>query len=216
MPEITLWGTGTSRTFRVHWLLAELDLPYSNRAMNPRTGERLTESFTALNPKQKIPVLTYDQTVISESFAILRFLRRQCEALPLSDYQKSLEGQTRFDELSSFILMELDATSLYIVRRHQDLSKIYGEAPNAVASARAYFLRLLNSGISDFDPTRFVWGELFSELDILLVSTLDWADAMEIPLPAAFQQYLEYQRQRPAYLAAKQANRPNQSQKRPS
>ena len=112
--------------------------------------------------------------------------------------------------------MELDATSLYIVRRHQDLSKIYGEAPNAVASARAYFLRLLNSGISDFDPTRFVWGELFSELDILLVSTLDWADAMEIPLPAAFQQYLEYQRQRPAYLAAKQANRPNQSQKRPS
>ena len=33
----------------------------------------------------------------------------------------------------------LDATSLYIIRRHRDLEDVYGAAPEAVSSAAEYF-----------------------------------------------------------------------------
>ncbi len=35
--------------------------------------------------------------------------------------------------------MELDAHSLYVLRRHGDLAALYGEAPAALVAARAYF-----------------------------------------------------------------------------
>ena len=55
--NLILWGVGTSRTIRPHWALHELDLSYDMRPILPRTGETKTAEFTALNPRQKIPLL---------------------------------------------------------------------------------------------------------------------------------------------------------------
>jgi glutathione S-transferase len=49
-PELIVWGAGTSRTLRVHWMLAELNLEYDNRKVGPRTGETQTEAYKAINP----------------------------------------------------------------------------------------------------------------------------------------------------------------------
>ena len=207
MAEIELWGTGTNRTFRAHWMLAELKLPYTKIAMHPRNGDTQKPAFSTRNPKQKIPLLTHNDLVISESFAILRYLRTQSDLLQPCAYQASPRGQIRFDELSSFMLMELDATSLYIVRRHVDMAAIYGDAPNAVESAKAYFLRLLVGGLPHLDQQEFVWGSTFSELDILLTSLLDWAVAVGIELPSLYADYQAGHHKRPGYLTAKKANR---------
>ena len=107
------------------------------------------------------------------------------------------------------MLMELDATSLYIVRRHADMAAIYGAAPNAVESAKAYFLRLLVGGLPHLDQQEFVWGSTFSELDILLTSLLDWAVAVGIELPSLYADYQAGHHKRPGYLTAKKANRHN-------
>jgi len=160
-PEVTVWGAGTSRTLRVHWMLAELNLEYDNKKVGPRTGETQTEAYKAINPKGKIPVLVHGDLIISESFAIARYLRRTFTGLTLDQDQLSPEGVARFDELASFMLMELDATSLYIIRRHVDLASIYGEAPNAVISAKAYFHKMLGEGLTASELTEFVWGTAF-------------------------------------------------------
>ena len=55
--QITLWGAGTSRTIRPIWVAEELGLSYALIPIGPRTGETQTESYTELNPKQKIPFL---------------------------------------------------------------------------------------------------------------------------------------------------------------
>lgn len=47
--------------------------------------------------------------------------------------------QDFLDEWCFYAATELDATSLYVMRRHGDLKHIYGEAPIALESAAGYF-----------------------------------------------------------------------------
>ena len=75
-PRLTLWGVGTSRTIRAHWAMAELGLPYETRAIGARTGETQTAEYTALNPRQKIPLLQDGDFCIGESAAIVAYLSR--------------------------------------------------------------------------------------------------------------------------------------------
>ncbi len=55
--NLILWGVGTSRTVRAHWALHELGLPVHFTAHSSRSGETKTAEYTALNPRQKIPLL---------------------------------------------------------------------------------------------------------------------------------------------------------------
>jgi glutathione S-transferase len=204
--DLTVWGVGTTRTFRVHWLLHELGLDYETRRIESRTGETLTDEYIRLNPKQKIPTLVHGDFVLSESLAIMRYLRRISAALPFDQYQRSAEGQGVYDEWASFILMELDATSLYIVRRHRDLPQIYGEAPLAVSGAVEYFEKMMNAAAPRIGSDQFLWGSCFSELDILMAGTIEWARAVGVSLPTRAEEYHARVTDRDTYRAAKRHN----------
>src|ERR1043165_8720091 len=73
-PNRPLWGVGTSRTIRPHWALHELGLTYERKPILPRTGETETPEYTALNPRQKVPLLQDGSLVIGESAAIIAYL----------------------------------------------------------------------------------------------------------------------------------------------
>jgi glutathione S-transferase len=73
-------------------------------------------------------------------------------------------------------MTELDAGSLYGVRRLEGLAPIYGEAAAAVAFAKAYFLHNLQAMAPRIERTRYLFGEHISVADILLTTCLDWAD----------------------------------------
>ena len=199
---ITVWGVGTTRTFRVHWMLHELGINYTTKRIESRTGETTDSHYTRLNPKQKIPTLVHGGLAISESFAIMRYLRTIDHTLPFNRFQESIEGKARYDEWSSFILMELDATSLYVIRRHKDLPAIYGEAPAAVSSSMEYFSRMLASVSERIPADKPLWGDLFSEIDILMTIALDWARIAGIELPDRATRYREHMHQRTAYQSA--------------
>src|SRR5882757_5552685 len=70
MPDLTLWGVGTSRTIRPHWAMQELGLPYRTNPIGPRTGETKTAEYTKLNPRQKVPLLQDGDFYIGESAAL--------------------------------------------------------------------------------------------------------------------------------------------------
>jgi glutathione S-transferase len=106
-----------------------------------------------------------------------------------------------------FALTELDATALYVIRRHEGLPQIYGEAPNAVSAAYEYAGRQLSVLDSVLDDGRaHVLGERFSEADIHIGTCLDWARIIDIELPGHVGSYHERLHQRPAYQAAVAAN----------
>jgi len=209
--ELTLFGIGTSRTMRAHWILLELGLDYESRRIESRTGETLTDEFRRLNPRHKIPVLQHGSFVLTESAAIVEYLSERFGD-PAKLYAPSDEkARATLNEWCYFIMTELDAASLYVMRRHEGLASIYGEAPAAVDSAKAYFLHNIEAMTPRIAKARYLLGELLSTADILLMTCLDWASAAGIALPQETLDYRQTMAQRPAYQEALKRNFPSRT-----
>lgn len=204
MPRngLTLWGMGTVRQLRPHWMLAELGLDYEYFPVHPRSGETMTPEFLRINPRHKVPVLRHHDRILTESAAIIEYLSEAFPVPPGMHVPRTPLERAALNEWCYFIVSELDATSLYIVRRHLGLKHIYGEAPVAVEGAKEYFREQLGAVDARIGATLLPEG--FSVADILLVTCLDWAADEKIALPANAAAYHAGMTQRPAYLAARE------------
>jgi glutathione S-transferase len=205
-PRI-LWGVGTSRTLRAHWMLQELELPYERRAITSRSGETLTPEYTALNPSQKIPTLQEGDFVLCESAAIVNYLATAYGAAKNLCPPTDTQTRARYDQWCFFAMMELDANTLYVIRKHEDLHKIYGEAPSALDAAREGFARQAHAAVQRLaHGGPYVLGEHFSGADILFTTCLNGAIRRKIELPALLHEYRERIIAREAYKRALQVN----------
>ena len=204
--KLTLWGGGTVRTFRAHWMLHELGLDYEPRLIGSRTGETQSEAFRALNPKEKIPVLVDGALVLSESAAIITYLADHYGAGTGLTPEPRTEARAHYDEWTSFILMELDAHTLYVMRRHRDLANLYGEAPAAIEAAIAGFQKQVAVAEGALATRDVLIGEQFSAVDLLLTSCLDWAVLYQVDIPKRLDVYRRHHHQRPAYVSARELN----------
>ena len=201
----TLWGIGSARALRVHWALIELGLEYRSERIQSRSGETETPAYRRLNPRGKIPVLEDGGLVLSESAAIVTYLAETYgdgRLIPAEGAERA-----KYFEWISFISMEIDATTLYVLRRHEALAHIYGEAPTANAAARGYFDRMINAAAREIeDGRRYLLGAGFSGADIVMTTCLDWALSYDVPLPEPWLAYRERTIARPARDRAVAAN----------
>jgi glutathione S-transferase len=201
---LTLWGTGTVRQLRPHWMLAELGLDYEFVKVHPRSGQTTEDHFLKINPRHKVPVLRHKDLVLCESAAICLYL---ADAFPKPDriyVPNDPAERARLNEWCYFIMSELDGHALYIIRRHLDLKALYGESPTAVDAARAYF----NEQFEPIAPRlgqqgRYLFGDMLSVADIILGTTLDWALMYQFSLPQVALDYRARLVERPAYNTAK-------------
>ena len=206
-----LWGVGTSRTLRAHWMLAELDLPYERRPITSRSGETLTPEYAQINPSQKIPALQEDDFVLTESAAIVNYLGTTYGAPKHLCPPAGPRERARDDQWCFFVMMELDANTLYVIRKHEDLHTLYGEAPHALQAARDGFARQAKAAAVRLEDKPYVLGEHFSGADILFASCLNGAIRRNIELPDALHDYLAHVAARPAYQRALLANQRNKN-----
>jgi glutathione S-transferase len=207
LHDLAVWGVGTSRTMRVHWMLLELGLEYECHPIQSRTGETHTDEFKRLNPRHKIPVLRHGSLVLTESTVIIQYLSETFPRTTTVYVPNDAVGRARLHEWCYFIMSELDAGSLYVVRRHDGLKHIYGEAPTAVESAKSYFLHNLEAMAARIgSDNTYLLGDQLSVADILLMTCLDWAVSCEISLPKTVVHYRQRVTLRPAYQAALKKN----------
>jgi glutathione S-transferase len=207
--RLVLWGVGTSRTLRAHWALHELALDYECRAILPRTGETKTQEFTLLNPRQKIPLLQDGHFTIAASPAIAAYLSDAYGTPENALVPADPRERATWLEWCFYAATELDATSLYVMRRHGALKHIYGEAPAALESAAGYFATQLRHAEHALqDGRQFLVGGQFTTADMLLTTCLTWAVDYGVPVTPACLAYAERVTSRPAYTAALAANRP--------
>jgi glutathione S-transferase len=208
-PRLVLWGVGTSRTLRAHWALHELGLEYECRPILPRTGETKTQEFTELNPRQKIPLLQDGDFTIAESPAIAAYLSNTYGTPENTLIPSDPREQASWLEWCFFAATELDATSLYVMRRHGDLKHVYGEAPVALESAAGYFATQLRHAERALqDGRRFLVAGRFTTADMLLTTCLTWAVDYRVPVTAACLAYMKRITSRPAYRTSVAANTP--------
>jgi glutathione S-transferase len=206
---LMVWGVGTPRTIRVHWMLLELGLDYECHPIQSWTGETLTDGFKRLNPRHKIPVLRHEAFVLTESAAIIQYLSETFPCAAEVYVPSDAVGRARLNEWCYFIMSELDAGSLYVVRCHDGLQQIYGTAPNAVEAAKSYFLHNVEAMAARVGRAHpYVLGDRLSAADILLLTCLDWAVSCGIALPESWSHYRQRVALRPAYQAALKKNFP--------
>ena len=202
---IKIWGSKTPRTLRPIWIAEELEIKYEHLSISPRSGETLTKEYTNLNPKQKIPFMEHGDFQLSESLAICKYLQNTFPSnnLFIPQTPKDLAKE---DEWCSFIYGELDETCLYIIRRHHDLSDIYGAAPNVVESCREYLERQFRVIEPYIEKKDSVLDQGFGLADIFLMSCLDWAIYHEFKLPKNIAIYKDKISERSAFRKAMEIN----------
>ena len=202
-----LWGVGTSRTIRAHWALIELNLSYKTEIIRTRTTDTETAAFKSVNPRQKIPVLQDGTLTMGESAAIVTYLAESYSTEQVRLIPDNPKARAKYFEWMSFICMELDATSLYVLRRHWSLPEIYGDSPVANKASEEYFNRMITAADKLKNPKqKYLLETGFSGVDILMATTLKWAIDYNQKIPTNFMEYLDHMGKRPGYIAAVEAN----------
>ena len=203
-----LWGVGTSRTIRAHWALIELNLSYKTEIIRTRTTDTETAAFKSVNPRQKIPVLQDGTLTMGESAAIVTYLAESYSTEQVNLIPDNPKARAKYFEWMSFICMELDATSLYVLRRHWSLPEIYGDSPVANKASEEYFNRMITAADKLKNPKqKYLLETGFSGVDILMATTLKWAIDYNQKIPTNFMEYLDHMGNRPGYIAALKANK---------
>jgi len=208
MSTLKLWGIGTPRTLRVHWALHELGLAYDSEPVMPRSEGTRSSEYARVNASRKVPTLVDGAWVLSESGAIVNHLLRTYGGLKGLLPPAGGTPLARYEEWCYFALMELAATSTYVIRRHLDLHEVYGEAPAAIAAAREYCAQALVVAAQRLGDAPFAMGDEFSGADILLTTCLNSAVRRQIDMPPSLIRYRERATARDAYRAAFASNHP--------
>ena len=68
---------GHTRDLRVLWALEEMQMPFELIGMDHPAHELNTDAYRKLNPFEQLPAIDDDGVVLTESAAILIFLRRR-------------------------------------------------------------------------------------------------------------------------------------------
>jgi glutathione S-transferase len=158
--------------------------------------------FLGVSPGHKIPGFQHGDLSLTESGAITRYLMDNFGAESWSSAELAEVNRWTF-----FVLTELDATALYVIRRHEGLPEVYGEAPAAVSAAYEYADRQLEVLARPLEQgCDYLAGARFSEADIHAGTCLDWATYLNIALPESLSAYHAMLHARPAYQAAAAAN----------
>lgn len=72
---ITLFHAPTTRSFRIYWLLLELDIKFELKRMNYYTGDRNDPNFRRVNPMGSLPAILDDEGLpLVESEAIINYV----------------------------------------------------------------------------------------------------------------------------------------------
>ena len=207
--NLVLWGVGTPRTLRPHWALAELGLDYECRPIQTRSSAMQTQEFAELTARKKIPLLQDGAFTITESAAIITYLSDAYGDERTALLPRGAQARAQCLEWCFFVLSELDSGSLYVIRRHQYLPQIYGEAPEACAGAARYFADQMPSVERQLDKGHpFLLGDRLSAADIMLTSCLTWAVRFGVGVPEIAVAYEAGVTARTAYAQAVARNTP--------
>jgi len=120
--------------------------------------------------------------------------------------QPMTKERAKYNEWLSYIQMELDAHTLYIMRKHRDLSAIYGEAPAAITAAIEGFQKQIRFAENYLSDHEYLISENFGAADLMLTSVLTWAKAYGIDLNERLISYSESNCERAAYKKAAKLN----------
>ncbi|MWB76568.1 glutathione S-transferase [Pseudooceanicola sp. 216_PA32_1] len=188
-----LYGSATSRAFRVIWFMEEAGIAYNYHKFGPHAPE-----VRALSPLGKVPVLVADGTPISDSAAIVTFLADRHGQLtaPAGSVERAQQ-----DAVLHQVLDEMDAI-LWVALKHTLLLPEDMRVPAIKPALKAEYARN-EKNLAKRLKGEFLMGDKMSVPDIFATHCLNWAQSAKFAngIPE-LDAYLARMTARPAYLRA--------------
>ncbi len=190
---LQVFGRVRSRTFRVVWLLEELEIPYALEEVAPQS-----EEAQKVYQNGKIPFIVDNNHLISDSLAIHTYLSDKHKAFTESP---GTIKRAKQDSLTFRILDEFDAL-LWVAAKHTYIFSSDKKLPDILNILKWEFVRNQEGIIYEFPIKKFICGEKFLVPDILLMHCLIWAQSMDFFVCTPLLQYAERIMERSAYKKA--------------
>jgi glutathione S-transferase len=169
MSRLTIFGSARSRSIRVLWMAAELQLDFEHV-----DAPALKQApFLAINPNGRMPAIDDDGFILWESLAINLYLAKKygskSSANPL--YPPSLEGEALAWQWSFWAACELE-TPLETLRFHRTSLKENRCDPAAALAAEKALDRPLGVLNSVLSKQTYLVGDQFSVADLNVAGVL--------------------------------------------
>lgn len=199
---IELWHCPDARSFRALWALEELGLPYELHLLPFPPRVRAPE-YLEINPLGTIPAMRDGTTFMTESAAIVQYLATRHGPSELA---------VRADDPAYGAWLNWlhfgEATLTFpqtLVLRYGTFEP--GRADQAAADYAKWFLARLRAVERALAAADWLCAERFTAADISVGYALLLANHLKLPLPEAVQAYYRRLAARPAFQAAKRAQK---------
>ncbi|MCP4185851.1 MAG: glutathione S-transferase family protein [Hyphomicrobiales bacterium] len=186
-----LFGSLSSRSFRVMWMLEELGLEYEHVAASPRT-----EEIYSLNPGGKVPVLLVGDEVVTDSSAIIQYLADSHNQLT---YATGTIERAKQDSFLHFANDEMDSVC-WTVAKHKFVLPKELRVQEVIKACAYEWNNAMKTFTNRLGDNEFVMGEQFTVPDIVITHVIGWAKLYDFETPDSnVLEYFERLRSRPAY-----------------
>ena len=194
MNPLTFYTHPHSRGQHVRWMLEECEADYE--VIPVQYSDMHSPDYLAVNPMGKSPVLKADDTILTETAAIITFLAEQYPHKNLIPPAGSLAR----GEYYRWLLFAIHA-EYAIMDRWQGVSR--GEGSRRAVGYGDYesAINTLNGFVQN---KTYVLGDHFSALDLYLSGLIGWGmmHAQVLQADGALAQYAQQHIRRPAFIRA--------------
>ena len=168
--EITLYGSGTSRSSRCLWTLRELGIEFSYVDDSSLLG---TEKLKTLQPQGKLPVVVIDGESLFESSAICTYL---CDLYPEKGLIGAVGSRERalHEQWCSFALTEVEGY-LWSSYKHGSFYPAEKRVPAVLPTNTEEVLAGLTVLERVLADQMFLLGSKFSVTDIVVGFAINWS-----------------------------------------
>ena len=200
--SLTLYHSARSRSVRPRWMLEEIGVPYEVVRLNLPAGEHKKPEYLKKNPNGTVPTLVDGDVVLFESAAICQYLADKFPEKRLAP-PVGTPARGLYYQWIHYAMSGLEPPTLTIFLH--TIMKPEGERiPKLAEDARPQLgaaLRVLEQALAG---RTFLLGDQFTAADVMIGSTVGWAQMMgivgnDLPGVAA---YLARLGERPAYQRA--------------
>jgi glutathione S-transferase len=201
-PMMKLYYATQTRAVRPRWLLEEIGAPYELVRLNLTAGDHRKPEYLALNPNGTVPTLVDGDFVLYESAAICQQLADKFPdkrlAPPLGTAARGLYYQWIHYTMSG---LEPPLVAIFV---HTVAKPEAERIPSVVEEARGQLRSVLGVVDRALAGRDHIVGAEFTAADVMLGSTLVWAQMMSLLQPEhqAITAYLGRLSARPALQRA--------------
>jgi len=198
MSNITLYTHPHSRGVTVSWMLEECQAEYQVVPLQFHTDMKQAE-YLKLNPAGKVPTLTHDGVVITETAAIISYL---ADLYPEKQLAPAIDSLLRGEYYKWLFITSNQFEPALTDYMHQ--IEITDEMRFSLGYPKLDVI--VDQVTQHLSQNRYLLGEQFSTADVLMVALLAWAFQKTIPLNDTLQTYVDQAIARPAFQRTLQLN----------